>query len=65
MTKEATVSKMEIVQREGIRDVKRTPVFYFNIRHRNMVALADNSRDSRTFNKIIKRASVFTEVLFV
>lgn len=26
--KEATISKMEIVQREGKRDVKRTPVFY-------------------------------------
>ena len=28
LEKEATVSKMEIVQREGNRDVKRTPVFY-------------------------------------
>ena len=28
LVKEATISKMEIVQREGNRDVKRTPVFY-------------------------------------
>ena len=28
LIKEATVSKMEIVQREGNQDVKRTPVFY-------------------------------------
>ena len=28
LEKGATVSKMEIVQREGNRDVKRTPVFY-------------------------------------
>ena len=28
LEKETTVSKMEIVQREGNRDVKRTPVFY-------------------------------------
>ena len=28
LEKEATISKMEIVQREGNRDVKRTPVFY-------------------------------------
>ena len=28
LEKESTVSKMEIVQREGNRDVKRTPVFY-------------------------------------
>ena len=28
LTKEATVSKMEIVQKEGGRDVKRIPIFY-------------------------------------
>ena len=28
LAKETTISKMEIVQREGNRDVKRTPVFY-------------------------------------
>ena len=28
LAKEATISKMEIVQREGNRNVKRTPVFY-------------------------------------
>ena len=28
LVKETTISKMEIVQREGNRDVKRTPVFY-------------------------------------
>lgn len=28
LAKEATISKMEIVQREGTLDVKRTPVFY-------------------------------------
>ena len=28
LIKEATVSKMEIVQKEGNRDVRRTPVFY-------------------------------------
>jgi hypothetical protein len=28
LSKEATISKMEIVQREGERDVRRTPIFY-------------------------------------
>lgn len=48
LTKEATVSKMEIVQNEGGRDVKRNTVFY------NLDATWKNPSSVSLYNRTLK-----------